>query len=143
MANLDLSATLELIDRVSAPLQGMIAQSERLNQAFAKTTQQVEQFSNSLSQINNARLTGLTQPLNQTNSLFGKARQNARGLASDLKLVFSAIMGVQKKLKAYPSRLPIIVRAYESKPWVVSLKWAVRRLLAIKCYSLPSPLTSK
>ncbi len=100
MANLDLSATLELIDRVSAPLQGMIAQSERLNQAFAKTTQQVEQFSNSLSQINNARLTGLTQPLNQTNSLFGKARQNARGLASDLKLVFSAIMGVQKKAES-------------------------------------------
>lgn len=100
MANLDLSATLELIDRVSAPLQGMIAQSERLNQAFAKTTQQVEQFSQSLSQINNARMTGLTQPLNQTNSLFSRARQNARGLASDLKLVFSAIMGVQKKAES-------------------------------------------
>ena len=97
MANLDLSATLELIDRISAPLQSIVAQSERLNQAFEKTTASVEQFNETLSKVNSSRLNGLNQPLNQTNSLFSKAREHARGLASDLKLVFSAIVGVQKK----------------------------------------------
>ena len=97
MANLDLSATLELIDRISAPLQSIVAQSERLNQAFDKTTASVEQFNETLSKVNSSRLNGLNQPLNQTNSLFSKAREHARGLASDLKLVFSAIVGVQKK----------------------------------------------
>ena len=70
MANLDLSATLELIDRISAPLQSIQGQAERLNQAFEKTTASVEQFNETLSKVNSSRLNGLNQPLNQTNSLF-------------------------------------------------------------------------
>lgn len=97
MANLDLSATLELIDRVSAPLQGMIAQSERLNQAFARTAQQAEELSNSLSQINRGGIGQINPQLQRTQGLFSTIRSHARGLAGDLRLVFSAIGAVHNK----------------------------------------------
>lgn len=100
MANLDLSATLELIDRVSAPLQGMIAQSERLTQAFEKTTQQIEQFSDALSQVNQRGLGQINPQLQRTQGLFSTIRSHARGLAGDLRTVFGVIGTVQKKAES-------------------------------------------
>lgn len=97
MANLNLSATLELIDRISAPIQGIIVQTERLERAFESTINQVEQFERSLSQINRSGLNNLNTPLQRTNSIFTTIRQNTRGLAHDVKLVFNAIVAVQRK----------------------------------------------
>lgn len=97
MANLNLSATLELIDKISAPLQGLLIQTERLERAFESSTRQVEQFERSLAQINRSGLNHLNTPLQRTNSTFTTIRQNVRGLASDVKLVFGAITSVQKK----------------------------------------------
>lgn len=98
--NLDLSATLELIDRVSAPLQSMVVQSERLNKAFSRTTQQVQELNSTLGRINQGGFNQINPSLQRTNGLFSMARQHARGLAGDLKMVFTAIMGVQKKAES-------------------------------------------
>lgn len=97
MANLDLSARLELIDNMTAPLQSIIATANRLDQAFQKTTQQVEQFERSLAQVNRGGFNNLNQPLQRTNSLFGFIRNQARGLASDVKLVYGALTAVHRK----------------------------------------------
>ncbi|WP_019519347.1 phage tail tape measure protein [Faucicola boevrei] len=97
MANLNLSATLELVDKISAPLQGLLIQTERLERAFDSSTRQVEQFERSLAQINRGGLNQLNTPLQRTNSTFTTIRQNVRGLASDVKLVFGALTAVHKK----------------------------------------------
>ena len=97
MANLNLSATLELVDKISAPLQGLLIQTERLERAFDSSTRQVEQFERSLAQVNKGGFNQINQPLQRTNTLFTTLRSQARGLAGDVKLVFGALTAVHKK----------------------------------------------
>ncbi|AGP49472.1 hypothetical protein PSYCG_09920 [Psychrobacter sp. G] len=95
--NLDLSATLKLIDDISAPLRGIIDKSDKLSRSFERATRTVDAFNSSLAQVNNSGLSRVNQPLGRTNSLLSTARQHAKGLATDFALVFKSVVAVQRK----------------------------------------------
>ena len=95
--NLDLSATLKLIDDISAPLRGIIDRSDKLSKSFERATRTVDEFNNSLAQVNNAGLSKVNQPLGRTNSLLTTARQHAKGLVGDFALVLKSVTAVQRK----------------------------------------------
>ncbi len=95
--NLDLSATLKLIDDISAPLRGIIDKSDKLSKSFERATRTVDEFNNSLAQVNNASLSKVNQPLGRTNSLLTTARQHAKGLVGDFALVLKSVTAVQRK----------------------------------------------
>lgn len=95
--NLDLSATLKLIDDISAPLRGIIDKSDKLSRSFERATRTVDAFNASLAQVNNSGLSRVNQPLGRTNSLLSTARQHAKGLAADFALVFKSVVAVQRK----------------------------------------------
>lgn len=95
--NLDLSATLKLIDDISAPLRGIIDKSDKLSRSFERATRTVDAFNSSLAQVNNSGLSRVNQPLGRTNSLLSTARQHAKGLAADFALVFKSVVAVQRK----------------------------------------------
>lgn len=104
MANLDLSATLQLVDKVSAPLNHMIATAERLNRAFDKTSAQVEQFGHAMQKINAQSLSTMNPRLQQTQSIIGRMREMVRGLAGDFKLVYGAINAVHNKAQGLSNK---------------------------------------
>lgn len=95
--NLDLSATLKLIDDISAPLRGIIDKSDKLSRSFERATRTIDAFNSSLAQVNNSGLSRVNQPLGRTNSLLSTARQHAKGLAADFALVFKSVVAVQRK----------------------------------------------
>lgn len=95
--NLDLSATLKLIDDISAPLRGIIDRSDKLSKSFERATRTVDSFNDSLAQVNRTGLDKVNQPLQRTTSLLSSARQHARGLVGDFALVFKGVAAVQRK----------------------------------------------
>lgn len=95
--NLDLSATLKLIDDISAPLRGIIDKSDKLSRSFERATRTVDAFNASLAQVNNAGMSKINQPLHRTSSLLSTARQHAKGLVTDFALVFKGVAAVQRK----------------------------------------------
>lgn len=97
MANMDLAVQLKLIDKLSTPLQSMIIKANRLNDTLGDSIAQLERFNGTLTHINQGGLGRINNQARQTSNLFERARQHAKGLASDLRLVFNAISSVQKK----------------------------------------------
>lgn len=95
--NLDLSATLKLIDDISAPLRGIIDRSDKLSQSFERATRTVDAFNNSLAHVNSNGMSRLNQPIERTNSLLTKSRQHVKALAGDFMLVVKGISAAHNK----------------------------------------------
>lgn len=95
--NLDLSATLKLIDDISAPLRGITDRSDKLSKSFERATRTVDTFNDSLSQINRTGLDKVNQPLQRTNSLLATGRRHAQGLVTDFALVLKGVGAVHRK----------------------------------------------
>lgn len=95
--NLDLSATLKLIDDISAPLRGITDRSDKLSKSFERATRTVDTFNDSLSQINRTGLDKVNQPLQRTNSLLASGRRHAQGLVTDFALVLKGVVAVHRK----------------------------------------------
>ncbi|WP_201556269.1 phage tail tape measure protein [Psychrobacter sp. 72-O-c] len=95
--NLDLSATLKLIDDISGPLRGIIDRSDKMSKSFERATRTVDAFNDSLAQVDRTGLNKVNQPLGRTNSLLTTARQHARGLVGDFALVLKGVTAVQRK----------------------------------------------
>lgn len=95
--NLDLSATLKLIDDISAPLRGITDRSDKLSKSFERATRTVDTFNDSLAQVNRAGLDKVNQPLNRTNSLLATGRRHAQGLVTDFALVLKGVGAVHRK----------------------------------------------
>lgn len=96
-SNLDLSATLKLIDDISAPLRGIIDRSDKLSQSFERATRTVDAFNNSLAHVNNNGMSRLNQPIERTNSLLTRSRQHVKALAGDFMLVVKGISAAHNK----------------------------------------------
>ena len=95
--NLDLSATLKLIDNISAPLRGIIDKSDKLSRSFERTTRTIDAFNTSLAHVNSNGMSRLTQPLERTNSLLTRSRQHVKALAGDFMLVVKGISAAHNK----------------------------------------------
>lgn len=92
MSNLTVQATVELIDRMTAPMRNMAYQAERLNQTFRNTNQQISAFNQNVANIN-----AMNQTLQRSNTNFQKMRSHVKGVAQDLNNVFKGIATVQRK----------------------------------------------
>ena len=95
--NLDLSATLKLIDDISAPLRGITDRSDKLSKSFERATRTVDSFNDSLAQVNRTGLDKVNQPLQRTNSLLATGRRHAQGLVTDFALVLKGVGAVHRK----------------------------------------------
>ena len=95
--NLDLSATLKLIDDISAPLRGIIDKSDKLSRSFERATRTVDAFNASLAHVNSNGMNRLNQPIERTNSLLTRSRQHVKALAGDFMLVVKGISAAHNK----------------------------------------------
>ncbi len=95
--NLDLSATLKLIDDISAPLRGITDRSDKLSKSFERATRTVDSFNDSLARVNRTGLDKVNQPLQRTNSLLATGRRHAQGLVTDFALVLKGVVAVHRK----------------------------------------------
>lgn len=95
--NLDLSATLKLIDDITAPLRGITDKSDKLSKSFERATRTVDAFNNSLAHVNSNGMSKLNQPIERTNSLLSKSRQHVKALAGDFMLVGKGISAAHNK----------------------------------------------
>lgn len=95
--NLDLSATLKLIDDISAPLRGIIDKSDKLSRSFERATRTVDAFNASLAHVNSNGMNRLNQPIERTNSLLTRSRQHVKALAGDFMLVVKSISAAHNK----------------------------------------------
>lgn len=95
--NLDLSATLKLIDDISAPLRGITDRSDKASKSFERLTRTVDTFNDSLARVNRTGLDKVNQPLQRTNSLLATGRRHAQGLATDFALVLKGVGAVHRK----------------------------------------------
>ena len=95
--NLDLSATLKLIDDISAPLRGITDRSDKASKSFERLTRTVDTFNDSLARVNRTGLDKVNQPLQRTNSLLATGRRHAQGLVTDFALVLKGVGAVHRK----------------------------------------------
>lgn len=95
--NLELAATLKLIDNMSPQLRSIIDKSAALEQSFERATRTVDAFNSSMSQLNSNSMSRLNQPLERTNSLLSRSRQHVKSLAGDFVLVVKGIAAAHNK----------------------------------------------
>lgn len=93
MANLDLSATLELIDRISAPLQGIQSQADKVTKAFDKARDAVRNLEQSNGKIN--AFNQLNQQLSESTTKLAQAKQKLESIKQEI-----ASVGVPTKTMA-------------------------------------------
>lgn len=85
MANLDLSATLELIDRISAPLQSIQGQADRAVSAFNRARDAVRNLERQQGQINS--FNQLNQQLAQNSQRLQQAQQRLQSIRQAMDAV--------------------------------------------------------
>ena len=113
MANLDLSATLELIDRISAPLQSIQGQADRATQAFNRARDSVRNLEQQQNQISSH--VNLTRRIGETSDRLQQARARMDAYAEQLRNTANPSTTLTNRLASARNNVERLSRSLQSQ----------------------------